>query len=213
MKPNLFIVGAPKCGTSALAHYLSLHPEVFFCDPKEPFFLSDDYPKLREQHDLQTLTDYLDLFVAAQPTTHKIIAEGSTNYLASRTAIKNAISLSPGAKFIVMLRDPVQVAHAYHMEQLWARNETESDFEVAWQLQKPRQRGLHIPDSCIAEQFLQYAELTNFPDQIKRLFQLVEREKVLIIMQEELKRDAKKVYEQVLAFLSLDSDERSEFPL
>ena len=53
MKPNLFIIGAPKCGTSALAHYLSEHPKVFFSNPKEPFYLSTDYPHLKEQHFLE----------------------------------------------------------------------------------------------------------------------------------------------------------------
>lgn len=34
--PDFFIAGAPKSGTTALAHYLSAHPGVFFSDPKEP---------------------------------------------------------------------------------------------------------------------------------------------------------------------------------
>ena len=28
-KPNLFIVGAPKCGTTFLYHYLKKHPDIF----------------------------------------------------------------------------------------------------------------------------------------------------------------------------------------
>jgi hypothetical protein len=35
-KPNFFIVGAPKCGTTALSEYLRSHPDVFFSSPKEP---------------------------------------------------------------------------------------------------------------------------------------------------------------------------------
>ena len=29
-KPNLFIVGAPKCGTTFLYHYLKKHPDIYF---------------------------------------------------------------------------------------------------------------------------------------------------------------------------------------
>lgn len=211
--PNLFIIGAPKCGTSALAHYLSEHPNVFFSDPKEPFFLSDDYPELRKQHGLDGIEDYFSLFQKADPQLHTVIAEGSTNYLASHTAIKNAMSISPDAKFIVMLRDPVQVAHAYHMEQIWARNEDEKSFEAAWRLQAKRKKGQYVPRSCVAEQFLMYGELTNFVEQIRNLYAVVERAKVIVLLQEELRNDPKAMYEKVLSFLNLPNDGRSEFPV
>ena len=29
-KPNLFIVGAPKCGTTFLYQYLKKHPDIYF---------------------------------------------------------------------------------------------------------------------------------------------------------------------------------------
>ena len=44
--PNFFIVGAPKCGTTALYEYLSSHPDVFLCDPKEPNYFSCDFATL-----------------------------------------------------------------------------------------------------------------------------------------------------------------------
>ena len=40
--PNLFIVGAPKCGTTSLHYWLSQHPEIFMSDPKEPFYFCKD---------------------------------------------------------------------------------------------------------------------------------------------------------------------------
>ena len=42
-KVNLFIVGAPKCGTTSLYKYLSEHYEVFMSPVKEPNFFSDIY--------------------------------------------------------------------------------------------------------------------------------------------------------------------------
>jgi hypothetical protein len=35
-KPNLFIVGAPKCGTTEWVHYLKSHLDICFPDRKEP---------------------------------------------------------------------------------------------------------------------------------------------------------------------------------
>ena len=111
-----------------------------------------------------------------------------------------------------MLRDPVQVAQ-HHMEQIWARNEDEKSFEAAWRLQAKRKKGQCVPRSCVAEQFLMYGELTNFVDQIKRLYAVVERAKVIVLLQEDLRNDPKAMYEKVLSFLNLPNDERSEFPV
>lgn len=213
MRPNFFIIGAPKCGTTALAHYLSEHPAVFFSEPKEPFYLSDDYPKLKEQHLLRELDDYLKLFKDAAPNIHQSIGEGSTNYLASKNAVSNAIALNPKAKFIVMLRNPVQVVHAYHMEQVWARNEDELNFESAWRLQSARKLGERIPRSCVAEQFLQYQDLATFSPQIKRLQAVVPAEQVLVLLLDDLKQDPAQVYRKVLKFLELEDDRRSVFPV
>src|ERR1700733_1529222 len=40
--PNLFIIGAPKCGTTSLHRYLDQHPGISMSTVKEPkFFLTD----------------------------------------------------------------------------------------------------------------------------------------------------------------------------
>jgi hypothetical protein len=39
--PDFFIVGAPKCGTTAMAAYLSSHPEVFMARKEMHCFGSD----------------------------------------------------------------------------------------------------------------------------------------------------------------------------
>ena len=46
-RPNFFIVGAPKCGTTALSEYLREHPNAFLCQPKEPHYFATDFPTHR----------------------------------------------------------------------------------------------------------------------------------------------------------------------
>ena len=41
-KPDFFIIGAPKCGTTALATYLAEHPNIQLSDPKEPHYFCKD---------------------------------------------------------------------------------------------------------------------------------------------------------------------------
>ena len=50
-KPNFFIVGAPKCGTTALYEYLRPHPNVFMPEIKEPHYFAKDlgtYPRIKK---------------------------------------------------------------------------------------------------------------------------------------------------------------------
>lgn len=81
--PELYIIGAPKCGSTALARYLSEHPNISFSKPKEPHLFATDLPKQRL---VDTAPEYLELFPPskAKPT---IRAEGSVWYLYSREAV------------------------------------------------------------------------------------------------------------------------------
>ena len=209
-KPNLFIIGAPKSGTSALAAYLDEHPNVFISNPKEPFFWSTDYPGLRERQQLESVDDYLQLFNGAKDQ-HEIIGEGSTNYLRSETAIANILKFNPQAKFIVMLRNPVEVAHAFQSECLFAFIERVEDFETAWGLQATRASGNQVPDGCLAPQFLQYGRVASYADQIERLFELVPERQRKVILFDDFRDDNAGTYREVQEFLELPLFEKSEF--
>lgn len=195
-----------------MTHYLADHPRVFFSDPKEPFFWSSDYTGLADQHALKNLDDYLQLFAAAQPH-HRIVAEGSTNYLRSECAVESILKFNPEARFLVMLRNPVEVAQAFHMEQVFALNEDQQDFEAAWRLQDQRLRGSFIPPSCRAPQFLQYGAIGRYGEQVRRLLLQVPRRSVLFVRFDSFRSDTASAYRQVLSFLGLSDDGRTEFPV
>ena len=57
IKPNFFIVGAPKSGTTSLFHYLEQHPEIFIPSIKEPrYFISD---QILNTSDKDPIKEYL----------------------------------------------------------------------------------------------------------------------------------------------------------
>lgn len=97
-EPNFFIIGAPKCGTTSLAHWLAQHPEVFMSPVKEPHYFSTDFP-LTSWRDPD---DYHSLFEGAD-THHKAVGEASVWYLRSREAVPQIEAHYPGARYIVML--------------------------------------------------------------------------------------------------------------
>ncbi len=59
-KPNFFIVGAPKSGTTALYSYLTQHPQIFMSRLKEPQFFASDI--FGHQRNVTTMAEYLRQF-------------------------------------------------------------------------------------------------------------------------------------------------------
>lgn len=114
--PNLFIVGAPRCGTTALHDVLSRHSDIFMSDIKEPhFFSSYAFPRI-EKRILSITTDerdYLRLFEKA--ARERIRGESSSYYLADPEAAVKIRSRCPDAKVIVLLRDPVERAWSHYL--------------------------------------------------------------------------------------------------
>src|SRR6478735_1414608 len=70
--PNLFIVGAPKCGTTAWVEYLRTHPDIFFPTVKDHCYFAFDLPNFRLTN---TEADYAKLF--AESGDAKVIGEAS----------------------------------------------------------------------------------------------------------------------------------------
>lgn len=209
--PNFFIIGAPKAGTTSLAQYLSDHEKVFFSNIKEPFFWSDDFEQAGHELKLDSIEDYLQLFQEAEEDSIAV-GEGSTRYLSSRRAVKNILEFNPDARFIIMLRNPIDCVQAFHMEQLYSFQEDVKDFEEAWGLQDQRRSGRCLPSSCVNVEFLQYGDVYKYADQLEHVYSHVSPDKVKVIIFDDFKIDTLNVYKDTLSFLGLDYDGREEFP-
>lgn len=207
-KPNFFIVGAPKCGTTALYSYLSSHPSIFMSTPKEPHYFADDLDGYRS---VSTLDDYKALF---QQTTsnHLAVGEASVFYLCSVSAIENIYNFSPDSLIIAMFRNPVDMIYSFHSQLLYNFDEDEPDFEKAWHLQSVRQQGNQIPPRCSFPGFLQYKNMGSLGSQAERLLKHFPHDQIKLILFDDFIRDTRAVYEEVLTFLGVPSDNRETFP-
>lgn len=207
-EPNTFIVGAGKCGTTALWHWLREHPRIFMSALKEPRFFADDMPDLLGR--VSSRADYLALFVGAEPR-HVVVGEASVHYLFSRTAPANIRAFDPHARIVVALRNPVDMAHASHSEYLYWCLEEEPDFETAWRLHAERSlRGAAPP--VVWSKAGPWPEMCRLGDQVERLLAVFPREQVHFVVYDDLVADPRSVYEGVLAFLHVPSDGRTLFP-
>lgn len=208
--PNFFIVGAPKCGTTALSAYLAAHPNVYFSNPKEPHYFAADLPFFRRA--FADEKRYYDLFRDAGPE-HKAIGEASVWYLYSRDAIPAIRDALPESRIVVMLRRPVDMVYSLHGQWLYTQNEDQEDFEAAWRLQAARSEGKSLPRHLRQPpQMLQYGDIGKYSGYIERLFSLFPRQQVRVILFDDLTSDPKSVYDSVLSFLQLPDDGRRKFP-
>lgn len=208
--PNLFIVGAPKCGTSAFAEdYLNTHPNVFMSQLKEPHFFNTDHPDYRV---IREWPDYLNLFSDARPE-HQWVGEASVWYLYSQEAIRAIYAMNPKARLLVFLRNPVEMAHSLHSQLVHAAEENELNFEKAWDLQPQRRLGRHLPHTCTAPDHLQYRDACSLGSQLSRLYSVFPKEQVKLVFLEDMKANARQAYLDVLNFLELPDDGRNDFPI
>ena len=190
-RPNLFIIGAMKSGTSSLHHYLNAHPSVFLCEPKEPcYFVHPEqlnWPDIKKLKLWESEERYLKLFKSAAENT-KIVGEASTLYtkMPRITDVPEKIArFNPNARFIYIMRDPIQrtISHYWH--------------EV--------RRGNEDRDLLTAiRENPQYVDVSNYPLQLEPYFQQFGRDKVLTLTFEEMVANPVKVIRNVFEWLEVD---------
>ncbi|MGH8595341.1 MAG: sulfotransferase family protein, partial [Gammaproteobacteria bacterium] len=115
-RPNLFLVGAMKSGSSTLTRYLREHPAVFMArKPKEPSYfvareqLREVYPAIEKMGFWRSEGRYLGLFADAGDCS--ILGDASQNYarLSKVTGVAERIArFNPEARILYIMRDPVE---------------------------------------------------------------------------------------------------------
>jgi hypothetical protein len=195
--PDFFIVGAPRCGTTALYTYLRDHPDIFMSQIKEPDFFADYLGKRRR---VRTLPEYLDCFTGVQG--EKRIGEASVSYLSSQTSAKVIKEFSPLASIIIMLRNPVDVMYSMYYLRRFSNLEDQPSFGAALNADT---RGRKAPE-------LTYRERARFATQVERYVTVFGREKIHFIVYDDFKVDTREVFQNTLRFLGVCSNSRGDFP-
>lgn len=199
-QPDFFIVGAPKCGTTAMNGFLRQHPQIFMPERKDISYFGSDLEFGRYRISKE---EYLSLFQDVEGALQ--IGESSVWYLYSKTAAEEIKCFAPSARIIVMLRNPVDMLYAQHSQFLFNLNEDIPDFMEALEAEPDRKQGRRIPPQAHFVQGLFYRETIKYAEQLKRYFDVFGREKVHVILFDDFKRDTAKAYKDILAFLNVDT--------
>ncbi|WP_251965224.1 sulfotransferase family protein [Salinibacter ruber] len=203
--PNFFICGAAKSGTTSLFNYLGQHPHIFVPELKEPGYFSLLRP-------IQEPSDYLELFDKANGT--KRIGEASGAYLTSPDSAHRIANVQPGAKIIIMLRNPAERAFSLYRHMTRHGQEWVSSFQKAVHKEKERYRNrkfiLNNPEYYY--NFL-YSISGIYSVQIKRYIKNFEVDNIKFIIFEDFVEAPSAHTRDVFRFLGLDASVPVETPV
>jgi hypothetical protein len=205
--PEFFLVGHPKCGTTALYEMLMHHPEIHLPQSKEPWFFATELltrTPPRPTGTPRTLDEYRDWFDGAQPGQR--IGEASAMYLWSRVAAENIAAVRPDAKIIAIFREPAAFLRSLHLEWVQIYVETETDLRAALALEGERRAGRGVGRHSYWPQALLYSDYIRYVEQLERYRAVFPPEQMLVLIYDDFRADNEATLKRVLRFLEVDDD-------
>jgi hypothetical protein len=182
-RPNLFMIGAEKAGTTSLFELLSQHPDVFFSRWKEPNFF------IRPRGESHSLAQYESLFSSA--AGYSIVAEASTTYSKCQTHPGTASRIAeyaPDARIIYIVRNPLQRVESQWLQRRSVSIATPRTFSVAVR-----------EDPVLLDASLYWRNLSAYRDHFHD-------SQILLLFLEDMKADPQATLETCFKFLQLNID-------
>jgi hypothetical protein len=208
-KPNFFIVGMPRSGTTALYKFLNQHPDIFLPEQKELCYFENDLNEERIGYH-----GYLRPFFKAKKedflsfydnvNKERAIGDISPDYAFSKVAAKKISDFNPKAKIIFILREPVDFMFSWYCHALERGWETKGSFKKALSLENKRKEGKNIPKYVREPSALFYKEKADYVPQIKRYLNLFPKENILILFYDDFEENNLKVLKKIFKFLGVD---------
>jgi hypothetical protein len=206
-RPNLFIIGAPKAGTTSLYEYLRGHPDVYMSAVKEPAYFSPDVPPQKVRFPYGELDRYLALFAGA--TNERYVGEASTYYIYSRQAPRLIHEFDAQARIVAMLRNPVEMAWALHGQRATHGREPIADFEQALAADdQPDAGGTQRREQV--DKVGRYRDRARYAEQLQRWIDVFGPDAVDVIVFEEFVADTPTEFARLLGWLGIDAGYRPE---
>ena len=190
-----------------------MHSQIFAARIKEPkYYMCGDAPPPGyrgpgDAHSLQEWVwrraDYRELFAEAPLTSVRF--ESTPFYLYLPDARRRIAEDLPNARFVVVVRDPVDRAYSNWMH-LWADGlEPEADFVQACRQEEARINAGWAP-------FWHYHRLGRYGEQLQDLFARVERERVLVLRYRQLIDAPAQTLDAVCSFIGVEEGRLSSLP-
>lgn len=206
--PNLFILGAPKSGTTALASQLSAHIDIYMGTKEPRYFDAHVFYDYECDYPIKSINAYLDIYSSKESENARYSLDASVFNMYSELSIKNILALSPNAKFIIVLRDPLSASKSMHLQRLkyvdTAMREISTDFDVCWNSLTERAKGNKYPKGCRNKFLFRYDLLYSYNLYLPYIEKLIQRENLIVIDYSVYRSLTKLVHQEILNFLDLN---------
>ena len=198
------IVGAQKCGTTALAHFLAQHPAIAMAAPKEAhLFDAPDYSPAWTPAEIDAR--YERFF--AHAGGERLRGEATPIYLFLPGIARELRRYNPDLKLVVLVRDPVEraVSH-YYMERNRGRERRPLWLALLGEPFRLRRRDPARRDAALRVH--SYRRRGLYSLQLRNLYRCFDPRRVLVVRAEDLRRRHDAVLRRVFAFLGVDDGVR-----
>ena len=197
-KPDFFVVGAAKSGTSAVWKYFQQHPNIFVTEDianKELGYYSNQYGVSNEDY-------YLSHFKEAK--TNQLIGEVCHAYLTSDESAQWIKDEIPNAKIIMILRNPIERAYSLYNWMVMQGYEKDVTFEKALEKENLILNGKYNRGGLTHTFLSNYLYFSSglYYSQVKKYLEVFGENNVLIIEHGDFKKNQSVQLNRILKFLN-----------
>lgn len=187
--PNFYVVGAPKAGTTSLYEYLKPHPDVFLPEYKEMRMFEPEHP------DSADVALYRDQYAGA--TGYRAIGDTTASYLGNPLVADRIREVSPDARIVIMLRDPVERAYSHYLNLQRVIDEPAASFREAL-------RRYDDPSSQYRWLSRVYVEEGLYYESVRRYLATFGRQQVLVLLFDDLRKNPNQLLAQIGRHIGID---------
>jgi hypothetical protein len=202
--PTFLVIGAPKCGTTSLYHYLSQHPRICMSEEKEPYFFCYTNDELAfggpgAQGFADSIISDLDRYRALfdMAGRHEAIGEATPFYLYCPKAARRIKGLIPDVRLVAVLKNPVDRAFSHYLHFRLRYVEPLESFAAALDAEARRIEENWGPG-------YHYKQVGFYGAQLRRYFALFDRDQIKVLLQTDLSRSPMSVVQDCFDFLGVE---------
>ncbi len=203
--PDFLILGGQRCGTSSLYKYLGRHPSIAPSLRKEIEYFTIDYGRGEYWYRAHFPLEIRRSAASLRGRPFKTF-EATPDYLFDPRAPERTVALLPDAKFVVILRDPIEraISHYHHNVRLGLEDLSFPDAVAAEdeRLARDRRALREDPyDRVLNFRRFSYVSRGRYADQLARWFDAASRDRFLVLMAEDFFARPEQTLHEILRFV------------